>query len=114
MKRLVVMVALAMFLFVSCDVIKTMTFDFQKDSSIVDPHIAIYDEDGYEQENSTVMFNDNGSIEILCWEGERYCWGAWTEDDEWGCGKNCNTDNDAACHFCKDGYVTVRLKSETL
>lgn len=112
MKRVVLIFVLALFLFVSCDAIKTMTFEFEKDSSIDEPTIAVYDEDGFLQ-SETVMYSDTDTIEILCWIGEKYCWAAWDGDDEWGCGRYCNDDVPSACKLCKDGTVTVRLEAKT-
>ncbi|MCK5809110.1 hypothetical protein KAH37_09015 [bacterium] len=111
MKKMILMFVLTMFLFGACDAIKTMTFDFEKDSSIHEPTIAVYDEEGFLQ-SRTVMYDDEDSIEILCWIGEKYCWGAWTSHDEWGCGRNCDNSVPSACKLCKEGSITVRLEEK--
>lgn len=42
------------------------------------------------------------TIEIRCNEGEKVCYGAWSDDGYWlwGCAENCSEYCEACCWFC--------------
>ena len=47
-------------------------------------------------------YGEPGTIEIRCTEGEKVCYGAWSESANWlwGCAENCLQYCENCCYYC--------------
>jgi hypothetical protein len=101
----------------SCDFAVDMTYEFSKGASLsdVNPTINIYNaSDGFTVEETTVMSSSILSVNVTCFENDTICWGAYSGDTEWGCGKNCSATDSSYCVSCKkDETIPVSLEPQT-
>ncbi len=83
----------AMMLLVSCEFSVNMTYEFSKSAGLetYNPTVVIFDgSDNYSVKKTDVMKSSILALTVSCFEGDKICWGAYSADLEWGCGKDCS------------------------
>jgi len=64
---------------------------------------GVFDEGELEWESLDLKeLGEPSTIEIKCTEGEKVCFGAWSDDFYWlwGCAENCSQYCEACCWYC--------------
>jgi len=106
-----------MMFMVSCEFAVDMTFEFSKGAALTDvnPTVKIYNaSDSFLVEKTEVMTSSILSVKFTCFEDDKICWGAYSGDSEWGCGKDCTTEDSSYCTTCTaDGSFAVEIKPMT-
>jgi hypothetical protein len=73
--------------------------------------LALYDvSDGYKLVKGPYTLNDGDKrvINLSCKTGHKICYGAWTSDGYWGCGKGCKEGCKSCCWTCGDGSIKAQ------
>jgi hypothetical protein len=58
------------------------------------------------------VYGEPGTIDIRCTEGEKVCYGAWSESSYWlwGCAQDCQQDCPDCCYYCDfQGQIDLQL-----
>jgi len=55
-------------------------------------------------------YNDTFKSRISCEQGKDICFGAWLNNESWGCGKKCTEIEKGACFPCQEATVAIGLE----